>query len=203
MHICAAINARQEYYTTSSCSGRSFLYVGQGFKATKDFWRFRVNHDIVRNAQRFFDLETLFDRSDLSGGGDPIPTIGQFEYKQKWMNGIEKSGENILENEDEIETGIENNEVDLSTRPEVWLRYEPFILHVCCRSLHAASELMNAARPSFKNVGLTTWKENNSYIVAIWGDDGLDMPMSTPEGSCIFKNRDEWLQSLVNERQLR
>lgn len=195
MHICAGINARQEYYTTSSCSGRSFLYVGQGFKATKDFWRFRVNHDIVRNSQRYFELETLFDRSDLSGGGDPIPKIGQFDYKQK------DTSDNASEGEDEIIST--NHKLDLSSRPDVWLRYEPFILHVCCRSLHAASELMNVARPSFKNVGLTTWKESNSYIVAIWGDDGLDMPISSREGQSLFCFHTEWLQSLVNERQLR
>jgi tRNA(Phe) wybutosine-synthesizing methylase Tyw3 len=32
----------------------------------------------------------------------------------------------------------------------LFLRFEPFILHVACRSLEAAAALMNAARPSFK-----------------------------------------------------
>ncbi len=35
--ICAAINARDEYYTTSSCAGRSFLYCGDGIKAHHHF----------------------------------------------------------------------------------------------------------------------------------------------------------------------
>ncbi len=30
VEICAAINTRDEYYTTSSCAGRCFLYVGDG-----------------------------------------------------------------------------------------------------------------------------------------------------------------------------
>ena len=85
----------------------------------------------------------------------------------------------------------------------IWLRYEPFILHVMCRSLKAASVLMALAQPSFKNVGLTSWNvgsgsteseelNNNTaasssassknqqckgggprYLVAIWGDEGL------------------------------
>jgi len=38
----------------------------------------------------------------------------------------------------------------LSRETEVWLRYEPFILHVCCRSLEAAQALLSAARPTFK-----------------------------------------------------
>jgi len=38
----------------------------------------------------------------------------------------------------------------LSKETEVWLRYEPFILHVCCRSLEAAQALLSAARPTFK-----------------------------------------------------
>ena len=82
--ICAAINARDEYYTTSSCAGRSFLYCGDGIKAHHHFasnpvskggntlvsndkepsghgffHRFRVSHDIVRGAERYFDFTTL------------------------------------------------------------------------------------------------------------------------------------------------
>ncbi len=76
--ICAAINARDEYYTTSSCAGRSFLYTGDGIKAHHHFagnsdspaggnepsghgffHRFRVSHDIVRDAERYFDFTTL------------------------------------------------------------------------------------------------------------------------------------------------
>jgi hypothetical protein len=33
VEICSVINERCEYYTTSSCSGRAFVYRGHGVKA--------------------------------------------------------------------------------------------------------------------------------------------------------------------------
>lgn len=129
---------------------------------------------------------------------------------------------------------------------------------------------MAAARPAFKNVGLTSWHcddidndeagdgtldyEENSdkpynsynvmeeddndiqqqhqqqqqqqqcnkgkcsqYLVAIWGDEGLDLPLSLPmsptrglyyhpdtgNNVCNNSNNAEWLASLVNERHAR
>ena len=218
--ICAAINARSEYYTTSSCSGRCFLYCGDGIKshhhyatttttktssscATKEsnnnddeqinnghgfFQRFRVNHDLIQNPKRYFNLNTLFE--DLDGGGDPIRTIGQFDSK---------SAPKYLTQSKSL------------TNTAIWLRFEPFILHVACRSLDSANALMSQARPSFKNVGLTSWKENkqsSNYIVAIWGDEGLDMPLSVPStdsnlGQPLLEGKEIWLQSLINERHVR
>mmetsp|Transcript_22788 Transcript_22788/g.32615 ORF Transcript_22788/g.32615 Transcript_22788/m.32615 type:complete len:384 (+) Transcript_22788:468-1619(+) len=61
---------------------------------------------------------------------------------------------------------------------------------------------MAAARPTFKNVGLTSWKESK-YLVAIWGDEGLDMPLSTPDGTALFTHQIKWLQHLINERHQR
>jgi len=296
--ICAAINERREYYTTSSCSGRCFLYVGDGIKSWHSissdssenedvkgasgvpeglattqnnhastgklgfFQRYRVNHDLIHEPARYFNISTI--KEDPTGGGDPIPIVGQYDYFKSTAKGNVANGEceeggheNTYDlGKDEL-NGIEqlngsigngNNVENESTVPFVpatplWLRYEPFILHVMCQSLNAASKLMNLARPSFKNVGLTTWsgsekdydvipntddvvspddyqqKSNKQckgggprYLVAIWGDEGLDMPLSLPTspGVGIFYNGDEiteknaeWLAQLVNERHVR
>lgn len=105
--ICSAINARDEYYTTSSCAGRSFIYCGDGIKAhhhyvSSDvdsapksdekepsghgfFHRFRVSHDIIRDAERYFDFTTLDpdkEGFDPSGGGDPVRSVAQYDYKE-------------------------------------------------------------------------------------------------------------------------
>jgi tRNA G37 N-methylase Trm5/tRNA(Phe) wybutosine-synthesizing methylase Tyw3 len=222
--ICSVLNERCEYYTTSSCAGRAFLYQGHGVKAlqyqiasTLDgekaegdeeqlqsshqqltaFKRFRISHDLIEDPVRYFDLSTL--QEDPTGGGDPIRTIGQFEHKEQLKN-LEDGGDTVVPEpptDDTTETAEET-----SSSP-IWLRMEPFVLHVCCRSLTAASTLLAAARPSFKNVGLTTWKtSNHMYIVAIWGDEGLDMPLQTPNatGTCLFQGNEAWLQQLINER---
>ena len=76
---------------------------------------------------------------------------------------------------------------------------------MCCRDLVAAAALMAAARTVFKNVGLQGWGDAKEakLIVAIWGDEGLDMPLTGPTGIPLFQGQDAWLQSLVNSRHLR
>jgi tRNA(Phe) wybutosine-synthesizing methylase Tyw3 len=246
--ICAALNKRDEYYTTSSCAGRCFLYCGDGIKSWHStnsddiddsgnsstsqrvesgklgfFRRYRVSHDLINDARRYFDLTSLIGGSDPTGGGDPIPTIGQFD-----------NGNNTA-----FKSKLEEAELLVPATP-IWLRFEPFILHVMCRSLKAASVLMALARPSFKNVGLHSWnnggvdenskdeegcKDKNQqqkgggprYVVAIWGDEGLDMPLSLPSSpeTGLFYNpagdensvgdggAADWLAQLVNERHAR
>jgi tRNA G37 N-methylase Trm5 len=231
--ICAVINERDDCYTTSSCAGRCFIYRGAGIKATTTFARFRISHDLIHDPVRYFDLTTL--DSDPTGGGDPIRTIGQYDHQQQHQQ--PQIGEVQSEQNDEpaqvtdLEaihaSSEENNEDDLANNSRwnsekeedktLWLRFEPFILHVACRSLDSASALMSAARPVFKNVGLTTWKDENKYLVAIWGDEGLEMPLCTPTGQSIFSPAPEsdstsissggsipaWLATLVNERHQR
>lgn len=202
VEICALINDRDEFYTTSSCAGRCFLYRGQGVKATDTFARFRVSHDLIHEPGRYFNLNTL--ESDRTGGGDPISTVGQYEHAID----IELSQPSV-DIKDDLAKDLRISR-HTSTNCALWLRYEPFILHVACRCLSAASELMTAARPSFKNVGLTTWKKENGsnnfskYLVAIWGDEGLDMPLTTSSGedlTCKFGA--DWLAALINERHER
>lgn len=203
--ICSAINERSEYYTLSSCAGRCFIYRGDGIKSHHHFApteyevndgkggedrgvqssqglgffeRYRVTHDCVRDPRRYFDVSTLdpndHARFDPTGGGDQL----HLQSKLQTDASVVKEG-------------------------ALWLRFEPFILHVMCRSLDAASALMGAARPSFKSVGLTSWKASSGrYIVAVWGDEGIDMPLTAPDDSSVafFCGREEWLSQLVKER---
>jgi tRNA G37 N-methylase Trm5/tRNA(Phe) wybutosine-synthesizing methylase Tyw3 len=222
--ICAVINELPQYYTTSSCAGRCFLYRGPGIKSTNEFTRFRVSHDKIEDAQRYFDLSTL--QSDPTGGADPVRSIGQFEHAERLrelglahaerlreMGATDEAATSLSEVLDESSENeaVTTTSASTSTTSEgdtVWLRYEPFILHVACLSQNAASDLMAAARPAFKNVGLTTWKDSK-FLVAIWGDEGLDMPLSTPGGSLLASSSDgstsvyEWLAILLNERHER
>lgn len=139
-----------------------------------------MSHEKIADPLRYFNLSTI--DSDPSGGGDPIRTIGQYDYKE----------------EKNIEFYSYNGQDSPQSDATIWLRFEPFILHVACRSLVVASELMATARPSFKNVGLTTWKDTR-FLVAIWGDEGLEMPLCDNEGKPLHFDP-SWLAELVNER---
>ena len=222
--ICALINSTfDEFYTTSSCAGRCFLYRGQGTKshnkninhANTHFSRFRISHDLVRDPERYFNLETI--DSDLSGGGDPIRTVSQFDHAEQLLL-LHEQSVNVVVNEGDHDSSIrwKNPETPGENKGttdvvvddddgSIWLRFEPFILHVACRSLEAASTLMNAARPVFKNVGLTAWNHQAKYLVAIWGDEGLDMPLCAPGGLPLFHSTQhrQWLADLVNQRHKR
>ncbi|GMI44516.1 hypothetical protein TrCOL_g10389 [Triparma columacea] len=79
--VCSQLNSLPCFYTTSSCSGRFYMYRGVGNKRdNKDtkkrenrgagFERFRVCHDYVGEGmvERYFDLTTL--ETDRTGGGD-------------------------------------------------------------------------------------------------------------------------------------
>ena len=205
--ICEAINTRREYYTTSSCSGRCFLYRGVGNKKSsrrkkkgllrgeegggdgnggttgddvdgdgdgdgdgdvvingnkKNFRRYRVTHDLVTDPQSYFDVGTIGDLNDNA--------LYDFDELHRMNNGDAK---NDVKNDGSSNNGGGgDNRNDEKILSPVFLRFEPFILHVACRSLDSASALMAAARPSFKNVGLTSWVESKGrYIVAIWGDE--------------------------------
>ena len=236
--ICNLINNNfnDEYYTTSSCSGRCFIYngtIGKGSSGSGSshanytnnndnegdatattnngsnngmFIRYRVNHEKIINPKRYFNLNTL-DDDPTGGDGDEINDDYIF-YSQK----------HALKEED--------NSLQKTT---LWLRYEPFILHVSCISLQAAYNFLQITRPTFKNIGLTSWSmkkkpvrgnnnntvNNDKYLIAIWGDEGMDVPLTIPTTNSnsndtsnattmfLFEGNEQYLADLVNDRQNR
>ena len=162
---------------------------------------------------------------DPTGGGDAIPCVGQFDHGNNAAFRTRLVGS----------SPSSSSSSSVAPAAPVWLRYEPFILHVMCRSLGASSALMALARPAFKNVGLTSWHDGGGgdgddkdrgmggrndrqskagrYLVAIWGDEGLDMPLSLPSNPerGVFYNPEDgesvknaiWLAQLINERHAR
>jgi len=196
VEICALLNAREEYYTLSSCSGRSFLYEGEGIKATDSFRRYRISHDVIVNAQRYFNLMTLDD--DPTGGADPLRSVGQYDFKQQ--NDTDEENRDEIDGDDNIDQENKcGGDIKNSEKASLWLRMEPFILHVACNSLSVANTLMATARPSFKNVGITSLSRNK-IVVAIWGDEGLELPLTNASSESIYRGEEVWLQQLVNER---
>ena len=189
--VCDLLNNIPYFYTTSSCSGRFYLYSGVGNKKDGDgFRRWQVSHDFLTENSResFFNFDGFY--------------------------------------------GIDGCE-------EIWLRYEPFILHVACQSLTAASALIKTARKAgFKTVGLQSFDSSRDttrqpLIVQVLGDDQIDMPVcmgrqygddkcisnnqdictlisngsdpspSPPHPHCPYENFTKYLMNLVNTRQVR
>lgn len=213
VEICGVLNGLDAFYTTSSCAGRCLLWRGVGRKDLS-FERFRVNHDLVDDALSYFDVTTI--RHDDDDDGHQSPPVEEVDPRD---------GADLRLDEDEEEGGSPHpppeqtlppppppprsmNGDDSSADGTLWLRFEPFILHVCCNGPAAAAQLVAAARAAgFKNVGLQGWREGK-HMVAIWGDEGLEMPLTVPgtRGEVpIFAGPEqiEWLKRVVNEKHAR
>ncbi|CAE7359762.1 TYW3 [Symbiodinium sp. CCMP2592] len=146
--ICEELNRRDDFFTTSSCSGRCFLWRGRHHQnGLRGFQRLRVSHDPVEEG--FFNLRDL-EKEDAQG--------------------------------------------------PVWLSVQAFILHVCCRQLRAAKQLINKASKHLEFAGLYSWRAaGGKFMVEIQGGEHLEFPVSC-SGRSLFDARGRWLREVVNAR---
>lgn len=209
--ICAVINDHwEDAFTTSSCSGRAFLWRGDGVKSTDNFQRFRVTHELITDAEAYFDLESLANavvdgawEEDLHRTRERAPTQPRRprrHFPTGCLHGVVALVQRALsQGNDRGAQSVAKTDFKDDT---IWLRFEPFILHVCCRDLPCAGHMMAAARQVFKNVGVQGWSEGK-VMVAVWGDEGLEMALSDSIGRPVFSDQWTWLQELVNSRHRR
>lgn len=69
---------------------------------------------------------------------------------------------------------------DIKLKPSkeiTWFRYEPLILHICCRNLEAAKRLLKTtASSAFKHSGIITI--GSKIIFEVLGIDYMDVPLA-------------------------
>ena len=133
------INSKKDYCTTSSCSGRTFLFKeALSGKRHEVEWPF-LSHEIV-------------NVSDV-------------------LESIKK------------------------TRNLVWFKFEPFILHISCRNISAASELVLKAHiVGLKRAGIISMSKK--IIVEIVGNENLSAPIVNDNGLLVDES---YLSFLVDE----
>ncbi|PIN88066.1 hypothetical protein COV12_00470 [Candidatus Woesearchaeota archaeon CG10_big_fil_rev_8_21_14_0_10_32_24] len=134
--IIETINALENYYTTSSCSGRIYFWQGDGKKCNTEW--LRVSHELITSD--FFNIQPQ---------------------------------------------GI------------VWLKMEPFIIHIACQDLDSANELLQLAKSVFKKSSILSI--NRKFIVELQGSDKVDMPFYE-DGNLVYAGDQEWLQNLLNHK---
>ncbi len=131
------INAKDDYYTTSSCSGRVYLWTGTG-KKNETKW-INVSHELID--EEFFTIP--------------------------------------------------------ESKGLVWLRVEAFILHVACKDLNAANQLLEKAKQIYKKSCLLS--ASNKILVEIKGSELVEMPLYL-DGKLLYQGELKWLVQLVNEK---
>ena len=130
------MNDNLKFYTTSSCSGRAYLWRGSG-KKNETEW-LKVSHDLI--TEEFFSLQ---------------------------------------------EPGF------------IWLRVEPFIMHVCCEDLATAATLLELVHTIYKKSCILSI--SHKIIVEIRGSEMIEMPLYG-NGKLLFNGEMFFLKDLVNNK---
>jgi len=152
--LCNKINKSENYYTTSSCSGRAVIMIEQEKKSSNLF--LKVWHDLID----FKELKSVL--LNLSN--------------QKSVISITNSERKIMAKSD-----LKQNKY-YRTKQENLIKFkcEPPILHIVCRDLKSASELLEKAKISgFKHSGIHVLKKN--ILLELNGPYRLEFPIINKE----------------------
>lgn len=133
--IITGINKKENYFTTSSCSGRAVIWKGSG-KKNETEW-IKVSHDPIE--KDFLDVQ---------------------------------------------ETGL------------TWLRVEPFIMHICCKTIEDAKILLNQAQQFFKKSSILSI--SNKIIIELKGSELMEVPLMKDD-QYLFKDL-ALLRRLTNKK---
>ena len=84
-----------------------------------------------------------------------------------------------------------------ATNGLVWLRVEPFILHVACNSISSAEKLLKRAQSVCKKSSILSLSKK--IIVEIRGSEFIEMPLYDDK-RLLFSGDSELLKDLVNDK---
>jgi len=140
--LCEKINKKQEYYTTSSCSGRIVL-IKQSEKKQEGLFLFRTHEKI------------------------------SFNELKKELGKITRTSQKDL----------------------IYFRQEPCILHIACKTLEDAQNLLNKSKlAGWKNSGIMA--STNRVVLEMRSTEFIQMPIIS-RGNLIVD--DKFLKILVSE----
>ena len=153
------INSLDDYYTTSSCSGRILL--------------------IEKKSDKKQDARFVFA-----------------EHKKANLQDIKKSLEKATqENQPAIGGRRERAGGTNKHNHDLWLRQESIILHVCCRNLESAKELLKTVRNiGIKRAGII--HIGKKIILEIIGTESMETIIAR-NGKLIISN--DYLKTIIKE----
>ncbi len=161
--LCDKINKKDDFYTTSSCSGRIIVMVDQDKKGPGLF-EF-VSHDLVE-----------FDGLKKE--------LGKINSLQSLLPQLATSHEPSSENNflyHEIARPPQRPSINkkiklLTNKSNIKFKSEPPILHVSCKTLEGAEDILNKAREvGWKRSGIISLGKN--IIVELISTEKLEFPL--------------------------
>ncbi|MBU0628381.1 MAG: hypothetical protein KKC75_04270 [Nanoarchaeota archaeon] len=155
------INSLEDYYTTSSCSGR--IVIIELIEKKKDTKFIFVEH----NKAKFNSIKS--------------------SLKTMRLNQVDGGGRE--------DGNIESKEANPKTKNNLWFKQESLILHVCCRDLKSAEELLSIVRNSgIKRAGIISLR--NRIIIEIIGTEHMET-LIAKDGNLLVD--DKFLKVLIAE----
>jgi len=149
--LCEKINSFDEYYTTSSCSGRVVIMIDQDKKEEGLF--LNVYHDLIRYKELKEDLVK-------------IARASHSRLKES-VNSKNFEDNNI---------SAKNPSVSRIQSNSIKFKQEPCILHVACKNLKDAEKLLGKARAvGWKRSGIISLGKN--IILELISTEKLEFPI--------------------------
>lgn len=158
--LCDKINSLENYYTTSSCSGRIVIMVEKKQK-DRELFLFMSHEKISLN-----ELKKELARITKKSG---FAKISSFE------NNINSKKINLVD-QDLSRSSVINNKLKFNKNSIIKFKLDPCILHIACESLEDADKLLKKAQ-------LAGWKRNGiisigrKIVVELNSTEKLEFPI--------------------------
>jgi len=175
------INKNPNYYTTSSCSGRTRIF--------------------EKNDRRY-DVKDIFVNHDKTEINNKITDDIINKIKNRINYSINEKINNSIIDKKRINKNIINKKTLNKNQNRIYFQYESLILHVCCRTIEDANKILKIARKiSFKRSGIIT--KDRKIIIEIINPEYVYTLISKDNKLLIDGNYLKELLKEANEKMQR
>ncbi len=191
LKLCDKINLNENYYTTSSCSGRIVLMINQDKKAERLF--LKIWHDLISFEELKKELGKILHSQvrDIDGSSQALSGLSQknlINERKKFNLDDKLNPQNFITNSKKFATkGASNNNIKF--------KQESVIIHVACKTFEDAKKfLLKSQRAGFKRSGIIS--SGKRFVVECISTEKLEFPIIN-NGKLIVDN--EFLKIVVGK----
>ena len=198
LRLCMKINFSDNYYTTSSCSGRAVLMLDEDKKQEGLF--IKIYHDGISLKELKRDLDDIrslvITRSQIDSSKQTSPCFSlnkSVNMKDSLINS-NKSRANFSEQANTPRAYPETFSSKMFTKG-IKFKMEPCILHVACRDFNCAQKLFDKAKfAGWKKSGIIATR--NHIMLELNSTEKLEFPIIS-DGEVLVG--DKFLKLIVKE----
>lgn len=179
--LCKKINSNENFYTTSSCSGRIIIMQDQNKKGPGLF-EF-VSHDLVK----FSEFKKFLDKIYFNLNKKITSCNSPSTFKKIVFGLTSKSAKDFSEAKSEARINRATPERANSPKANLKFKSEPPILHIACKTLKDAESILEKSQKSgWKRSGIISLNKN--IIVEIISTEKLEFPLTKNGELLVDKN---------------